>query len=418
MLQRISTFVAPLPDCDKDLMDAAFEGNLILCRSAIHRGADVNKRAKESNNGPVHVAAYHGKINILRELIDAGADVRAQGRAGNTALHFSARRGHVDIVRFLLSSTYAGLANVRNSAGDAPIHHATLGCRAACVHQLIKAGADVNIKGKFGCTPLHCSAMRNSLSIAKMLIDAKADHLLRNKMKQTPKDIATSTEMRKLFEEASVSRCEWLSSSSSSSEAKETPKNPVVRFPFGKFTGDDAEAGVARIGPADAAVGSKINKKRSSAVFVPKDYCSSLLLDVKRGSDASATSRFVQTVERSIAKIANPMLKEMRQEVKKQKKKKEKANTEAEEETPSTSSLLWRREDEFAIVVNDSKVLERECLRITECSSELEMPYGGVTKNELLRRKALGRRVRVRDVDERNMIARVELVDAGGDLTY
>ncbi|KAF7706002.1 KN motif and ankyrin repeat domain-containing protein 4-like isoform X1 [Silurus meridionalis] len=63
---------------------------------------DVNARAGQVGQTPLHLAVRHGRASTVRLLLAHGANVNAQDQAGTTALISACDRGHADVVRILL----------------------------------------------------------------------------------------------------------------------------------------------------------------------------------------------------------------------------------------------------------------------------------------------------------------------------
>jgi hypothetical protein len=80
-------------------------------------------------------------------LLDAGF-----GGIGNTALHWSAARDHIQIVSFLVKS--GANLDVRNSSGATPLHSAAANGCVSCVVELLKAGASISCVDDESRTPV------------------------------------------------------------------------------------------------------------------------------------------------------------------------------------------------------------------------------------------------------------------------
>jgi ankyrin repeat protein len=107
----------------------------------------------------VHVAAVEGNPMLLRLLLEKGAEVNrvcvCRGFLDArdwTPLMLAARRGRTEVVALLLASG-ADLRQV-DSLGATPLHHALEGDTPAIVHALLDKGADVRAKDNDGKTPL------------------------------------------------------------------------------------------------------------------------------------------------------------------------------------------------------------------------------------------------------------------------
>ena len=84
---------------DKNLVEAAGDGDVERMRQLIDGGADVNTVALEWT--PLTNAARKGRLGAIELLVASGADVN-KGIAGLSPLFWAARDGHVAVVRFLL----------------------------------------------------------------------------------------------------------------------------------------------------------------------------------------------------------------------------------------------------------------------------------------------------------------------------
>ena len=78
-------------------------GHVDIVRSLVSHKANVNART-DSGDTPLTLAARSKHDNVVHALLsDSQCLVDAKGRYGYTALHYSCRDGHVDIVRSLVS---------------------------------------------------------------------------------------------------------------------------------------------------------------------------------------------------------------------------------------------------------------------------------------------------------------------------
>ncbi len=101
---------------------------------------------------------------------------KARRRDGKTFLHYAARNGHTDCIRYLLkleSSYQSGDGNTlkahtvdeRSGEGTTPLHLACYGGHPRAVKQLVEEfGADPHANNDWGCTCAHWAAMTISSS--------------------------------------------------------------------------------------------------------------------------------------------------------------------------------------------------------------------------------------------------------------
>ncbi|KAM3858763.1 ankyrin repeat domain-containing protein 16 [Diretmus argenteus] len=102
------------------------------------------------------------------------------GRSGDTLLHYAARHGHLDIVKFLMEGVGMGV-EVRNNDYKRPLHEAASTSHDACVEYLIGAGATVDCLKKADWTPLMMACTRRNLRVVELLLSHGADPTLKNK---------------------------------------------------------------------------------------------------------------------------------------------------------------------------------------------------------------------------------------------
>lgn len=110
----------------------------------------------------------------IQRAVREGADVNAADKWGNTALHYTARNAHFEVVQFLLEA--GANPNAANDRGATALHGATIGGHAEVVQALLNAGAD----------PTHCdeeglsaeALAKDRPIIAQMVQDAQLPRVL------------------------------------------------------------------------------------------------------------------------------------------------------------------------------------------------------------------------------------------------
>ncbi len=157
---------------------AATHGNHVAVVDALLKaGADVNLRDNRLDN-PFLYAGAAGLLDILKLAHAAGADPTITNRFGGTALIPAAERGHVEVVRYLLTETAVDINHINNLGWTALLEAIILadgGPRhQEIVRLLIDHGADVNIADKEGVTPLRHARSRGYREIQALLEAAGA----------------------------------------------------------------------------------------------------------------------------------------------------------------------------------------------------------------------------------------------------
>ncbi|KAI0714756.1 ankyrin [Earliella scabrosa] len=112
-----------------------------------------------SNNERLLAAARSENEDMLLEIFEEGNfDINTKDGLGNTALHYAAMNGYLDILEHLLEYEGCDVDLQNRTEGATPLHLALRieddDLRKAVVESLLDAGADYKIKDKNGETPL------------------------------------------------------------------------------------------------------------------------------------------------------------------------------------------------------------------------------------------------------------------------
>ena len=159
------------------VMAATHAEQVETVRALIAAGADINIRDNRLDN-PFLYASAEGLFEIVQLTIDAKADTRITNRFGGTALIPAAERGHVEIVRELLTRTDVDVDHVNNLGWTALLEAIILGDggprHTEVVRLLVEAGANVNLPDSHGITPLAHARQRSYGPIMEILSAAGA----------------------------------------------------------------------------------------------------------------------------------------------------------------------------------------------------------------------------------------------------
>jgi uncharacterized protein len=154
------------------LMLATRAGSADAVRVLIGAEADIDAQDAERSN-PFLYAGAEGLLEILTLANEAGADPAITNRYGGVALIPASERGHVGIVRYLLTETDVDVDHV-NDLGWTALLEAILLSDGGPRHQeivrlLIEHGADVDLADKDGIRPLAHARSRGLREIAALL---------------------------------------------------------------------------------------------------------------------------------------------------------------------------------------------------------------------------------------------------------
>jgi ankyrin repeat protein len=159
------------------LMLATRANRADVVRALIEAEADVDAQDPTLAN-PFLYAGAEGLLDILTLANEAGADPALTNRYGGVALIPASERGHVEIVRYLLSETDTDVDHV-NKLGWTAMLEAILLSDGGPRHQeivrlLIDNGADVDLADGDGVRPLAHARARGQAAIVAMLEAAGA----------------------------------------------------------------------------------------------------------------------------------------------------------------------------------------------------------------------------------------------------
>ncbi|RKR85219.1 ankyrin repeat protein [Mucilaginibacter gracilis] len=136
-------------------------------------------------------AAAIGKLDVVENLTAAHPQlVNDFSKDGFTPLGLACYFGQANIADFLIANG----ANVNIASNNGfnvyPIHSAVAANQTQIVYNLLKHGAEVNVKQQSGVTPLHSAAQNGNLEILIMLLEHNASTEVRMEGGRLPADLA------------------------------------------------------------------------------------------------------------------------------------------------------------------------------------------------------------------------------------
>ena len=144
--------------------------HLEATKALVQRGAAINN-ANKYGLTPLMVAAQNGKLETFRYLTNIGADINVRDTINdnNTALHYAAASGSVDIINLLLDKRMS--VNLCNTNDFTPLHVSAEFGHLEATKALVERGANRYITNKYGDTPLSLATRKNRSNICCFLID-------------------------------------------------------------------------------------------------------------------------------------------------------------------------------------------------------------------------------------------------------
>ena len=183
-------------------------GLVDIVRTLVKHKANVNARI-DSGDTPLTLAAMHEHDNVVHVLLtDSHCQVNTKRRDGYTALHYSCRNGHVDIVRTLVK--HKANVNARTDSGDdTPLTLAAMHEHDNVVYALLTdSHCQVNTKRRDGYTALHYSCRNGHVDIVRTLVKHKANVNARTNSGDTPLTLAAINKHDNVVHASSDYNCE------------------------------------------------------------------------------------------------------------------------------------------------------------------------------------------------------------------
>lgn len=162
----------PSIGADDELHTAARSGDIeAVQRICSANPLAINFRDRHSRT-PLHLAAWSGRSKVV-EYLSKKADVGAAAMDDMGAIHFAAQKGHLEVVRILVTSGVP--VKSTNRKGMTALHYAAQGSHKELAKYLIKKGSNVNAKNKAGKTPVDLASSEEVrlIMLDKELLNSK-----------------------------------------------------------------------------------------------------------------------------------------------------------------------------------------------------------------------------------------------------
>lgn len=143
----------------------------------ISAGADINKQDETCFN-PFLLSCLNNDLTLLRLILPANPDLNVLSRFGGVGITPASEKGHVEIVRELLTHTDINV-NHTNFVGWTPLLEAIVlndggAKQQEIVKLLLDHGANPHMTDKYGKKPLELAREKGYREIAELLIQAGA----------------------------------------------------------------------------------------------------------------------------------------------------------------------------------------------------------------------------------------------------
>lgn len=171
-----------------------------IAKFLVEKGADIGFKMDLTDRTLLHQAAFSGFTGGVCYLLEKGANIKAKDFEGNTPLHLACENKSAETTRALLELGAKAIVKEKNDDGNTPLHVACEYDKAENTKALLELGDKtiVEEKNEDGDTPLHVACEGGSLENVKILLDNGAKIDVQNTAGETPADIATNDEIKKL----------------------------------------------------------------------------------------------------------------------------------------------------------------------------------------------------------------------------
>jgi ankyrin repeat protein len=162
--------VTVLPAAENPLHVAIRAGDLKQVQAVLAAGGiAINAKAGPEESTALTLAAGRGHVEMVRLLLSKGADIDARTKRLETPLFFAARQGHHAVVALLVDAMAA--TDLTDLEGRTPLIVAAGAGHLEVVKLLLDAGANPNATMGTGESPMFLAVQGDHLEIMKVLLE-------------------------------------------------------------------------------------------------------------------------------------------------------------------------------------------------------------------------------------------------------
>lgn len=147
--------VPEVPTAAAEFLEACMQGKTMKVRSYVvkHPDEDINTPTGKNGWSCIQVAAGYAHADTIRALVELGANPATKDKLGMTALHVGADTDETEVMRALLESDAAkAIIDEQDADGNTALHYAAWSGRVDIIVELLRAGAKTDIVNAAGKT--------------------------------------------------------------------------------------------------------------------------------------------------------------------------------------------------------------------------------------------------------------------------
>ncbi len=169
----IACLLFAVPAVAVDINEAADSGDLAAVKELVEKDASLLESRDGNGSTPLHIACTKGHLELVRYLLTAGADPLAGDNENSTPLHAAAIGGNTDIAQLLLDRNID--VDIRDDNGMTPLLFAGYRGQREMIDFLVSKGADINARDAGGGAMIHAASYSGNLDLLRSLIAGGAD---------------------------------------------------------------------------------------------------------------------------------------------------------------------------------------------------------------------------------------------------